>query len=127
MGSAGMANELGAVDATLTSMCQRGIYDHLAGGIARYSMDERWLAPYSKKMLYDNAQRIKETIAWTLDELVVARGGFAATLDADRKSGEGRLTSGRKRRLMPHWAPMGPSSRRPMMFLPMATGKAVSS
>jgi uncharacterized protein YyaL (SSP411 family) len=40
-----MANELGAVDATLTGMCQRGIYDHLAGGIARYSMVERWLAP----------------------------------------------------------------------------------
>ena len=44
-----MANELGAVDATLTSMCQRGIYDHLVGAIARYSMDERWLAPYSQK------------------------------------------------------------------------------
>ena len=44
-----------AVDVTLTNICQGGIYDHLGGGFARYSVDERWLAPHFEKMLYDNA------------------------------------------------------------------------
>ena len=45
-----------AVTTTLTAMCQGGIYDHLGGGFARYSTDERWLAPHFEKMLYDNAR-----------------------------------------------------------------------
>ena len=40
----------------LTRMSQGGIYDHLGGGYARYSVDERWLVPHFEKMLYDNAQ-----------------------------------------------------------------------
>ena len=46
---------LRAVDTTLTNICQGGIYDHLGGGFARYSVDERWLVPHFEKMLYDNA------------------------------------------------------------------------
>ena len=38
-----------------TNICQGGIYDHLGGGFARYSVDERWLVPHFEKMLYDNA------------------------------------------------------------------------
>ena len=38
-----------------TQSCQGGIYDHLGGGFARYSVDERWLVPHFEKMLYDNA------------------------------------------------------------------------
>ena len=45
-----------AVVLSMERMCQGGIYDHLGGGFARYSTDERWLAPHFEKMLYDNAQ-----------------------------------------------------------------------
>src|SRR5262249_5171727 len=40
---------------TLSHMAMGGLYDHLGGGFARYSTDERWLAPHFEKMLYDNA------------------------------------------------------------------------
>jgi len=43
-----------AVKALIDNVCSRGLYDHLAGGIARYSTDERWIVPHFEKMLYDN-------------------------------------------------------------------------
>jgi len=50
---------------TLRQISQGGIYDHIGGGFARYSTDERWLAPHFEKMLYDNAQLIElMTYAW---------------------------------------------------------------
>jgi uncharacterized protein len=99
-----------AVLVTLVRMSQGGIYDHLGGGFARYSTDERWLAPHFEKMLYDNAQllellteawldtrnplfeaRIGETVEWALREMVSADGAFAATQDADSEGHEGRF------------------------------------
>ena len=93
-----------AVDNTLTHICQGGIYDHLGGGFARYSVDERWLVPHFEKMLYDNAllldlmceawretgndlyaRRIEETVGWLLREMIAEGGGFAASLDADSR------------------------------------------
>ena len=97
-----------AVTITLTNLCQGGIYDHLAGGFARYSVDQRWLVPHFEKMLYDNAlivsllsqvhntspsslfrARIEETVDWMLSDMR-NEGAFAASYDADSEGEEGR-------------------------------------
>src|SRR5262249_33739083 len=64
------------IEATLDRICEGGIYDHLGGGFARYSVDERWLVPHFEKMLYDNAQ--------LLDLLAVAYGHSGKPLYRER-------------------------------------------
>ncbi len=88
---------------TLQKMSRGGIYDHLAGGFHRYSVDERWVVPHFEKMAYDNSELLKnyvhafqtfvepeaarvarEMIRW-MDEWLSdrERGGFYASQDAD--------------------------------------------
>ena len=46
------------VEILLKKLCSQGIYDHVEGGISRYTVDEDWLVPHFEKMLYDNVQFI---------------------------------------------------------------------
>ena len=99
-----------AATLTLQHMSEGGIYDHLGGGYARYSTDDRWLAPHFEKMLYDNAQileslalahhetgyelfrtRAQETVGWIGREMTAAGGAFCASLDADSEVVEGKF------------------------------------
>jgi uncharacterized protein YyaL (SSP411 family) len=91
------------VSGTLTKMAQGGVYDQLAGGFHRYSVDEHWIVPHFEKMLYDNSELLKnyvhgyqltgneffafiatDIIRW-MDEWLSDRehGGFYASQDAD--------------------------------------------
>ena len=65
-----------AVDhARCANICQGGIYDHLGGGFARYSVDERWLVPHFEKMLYDNALLIDLlTEVWRETQIAAVQG-----------------------------------------------------
>jgi uncharacterized protein YyaL (SSP411 family) len=101
---------LRATDLTLEKMAAGGLYDHLGGGFARYSVDEFWAVPHFEKMLYDNGQLIRlyadayrvspkpmwrriidESIAYVLRDLTHAQGGFFASEDADSEGEEGKF------------------------------------
>ena len=47
-----------SVETLLYNISSKGMYDHLSGGIARYTVDENWIVPHFEKMLYDNIQYI---------------------------------------------------------------------
>ena len=49
---------LEVVEKLLLSISSRGIYDHLEGGVSRYTVDEKWIVPHFEKMLYDNIQYV---------------------------------------------------------------------
>lgn len=101
------------INLTLTKMAYGGIFDHLAGGFSRYSVDGKWHVPHFEKMLYDNGQLIslyskayavtqnplykkvvEETIAFISSELMDSTNAFYASLDADSLNETGELEEG---------------------------------
>jgi len=106
----GDASVLEMVTRTLDGMKDGGLYDHLGGGFARYSTDERWLVPHFEKMLYDNAQLARvytwafqvtrdeeyarvarETLDYVVREMQHAEGGYYSATDADSEGEEGKF------------------------------------
>ena len=104
---------LNHVDLTLTKMAYGGLFDTVAGGFSRYSVDMKWHVPHFEKMLYDNAQLlsvyadaykrsknllfktvIEKTIAFIKTELTNEQGGFYASLDADSLDENNHLEEG---------------------------------
>lgn len=94
---------------TLSQMAAGGIYDHVGGGFARYSVDEKWLVPHFEKMLYDNAQLLplyakanavksntlfEHTLSQSFEflkrEMKVGKGMYASAIDADSEGVEGK-------------------------------------
>jgi uncharacterized protein len=104
----GSAETLEMVRNTCERMARGGMYDQLAGGFARYSVDASWTVPHFVKMLYDHALLLRvythlwrvtgdplalrvadETAAFIARDLGTDDGGFASALDADAEGREG--------------------------------------
>ena len=99
---------LDPVTLLIKQITSKGIYDHVEGGIARYTVDENWIIPHFEKMLYDNAQFIlllskyckinkedyfKEKLAQTIEflnkEFLNKEGFLGSAYDADSEGREG--------------------------------------
>lgn len=95
---------------TLIAMYKGGIFDHVAGGFHRYSVDSEWLVPHFEKMLYDQAlisiayieafqvtevelyeKVARRTLDYLIKELKDYNGGFYSGTDADSEGVEGKF------------------------------------
>ncbi len=97
------------VELIITQLCSKGIYDHVEGGIARYTVDENWIVPHFEKMLYDNAQfilllskfckikkedylknKLEQTIEFLKNNFLNKEGFLGSAYDADSDGEEGK-------------------------------------
>jgi len=97
------------VEIIVRKLCSKGIYDHVEGGIARYTVDEDWIIPHFEKMLYDNAQfilllskyckinsdnyfkeKLEQTIEFLKKNFINKEGFFGSAYDADSDGEEGK-------------------------------------
>ena len=100
---------LEVVEKLLLSISSRGIYDHLEGGVSRYTVDEKWIVPHFEKMLYDNIQyvnllnnylnekdnnylkhKIQQTINFINSEFLTKNNLLGSAYDADSDGVEGK-------------------------------------
>ena len=98
----------------MESISKRGIYDHLEGGISRYTVDEKWIIPHFEKMLYDNIQfvillssyinykeevifkqKLKQTIKFINKEFNTENNLLGSAFDADNEVLKENITFGR--------------------------------
>ena len=97
------------VNLIIKQLCSKGIYDHVEGGISRYTVDENWIIPHFEKMLYDNTQfilllskyckikpdsyykdKLQQTIEFLKKEFLNEEGFLGSAYDADSDGEEGK-------------------------------------
>ena len=97
------------VNLIIKQLCSKGIYDHVEGGISRYTVDENWIVPHFEKMLYDNTQfilliskyckinnenyfkeKLEQTIEFLKKNFVNKDGFLGSAYDADSDGEEGK-------------------------------------
>ena len=100
---------LDPVHLLIKQLCSKGIYDHVEGGISRYTVDENWVIPHFEKMLYDNTQfilllskyckinkeeyfkeKLDQTIQFISNEFLNKSGLLGSAFDADSDGEEGK-------------------------------------
>ena len=100
---------LAPVDLIIKQLCSKGIYDHVEGGIARYTVDENWIIPHFEKMLYDNTQfilllskyckinsenyykeKLEQTVEFLKKNFRNSEGFLGSAYDADSEGEEGK-------------------------------------
>ena len=103
------AKYLKPVELIIKQLCSKGIYDHVEGGIARYTVDEDWIVPHFEKMLYDNSQfilllskyckikpdnyfksKLEQTIGFLKKNFINKEGFLGSAFDADSDGEEGK-------------------------------------
>jgi uncharacterized protein YyaL (SSP411 family) len=97
------------VELIIKQLCTKGIYDHVEGGIARYTVDDNWIIPHFEKMLYDNTQfilllskyckinsnnyykdKLEQTIEFLKNNFINKEGFMGSAYDADSDGEEGK-------------------------------------
>ena len=97
------------VELIINQLCSKGIYDHVEGGIARYTVDENWIIPHFEKMLYDNTQfilllskyckinketyykeKLEQTVEFVKKNFSNKDGFLGSAFDADSEGVEGK-------------------------------------